>query len=157
MAKKSDLETGLRTMAEDFVLPGGGHVKLARLVTMHLNWFDTATERGMTWLAMTKALAIVGITNQRGKPLSVSMLSATVWRARELRSQAPSRIQKPEPLAARPALKKARSKNSEPQLKPKLSIPPKPAQTDKNKSTSTNEDLLNYMQRAAALRKGQNR
>jgi hypothetical protein len=82
MANDKELEAGLRAMARDFHLPGGGQMKLSRLVAQHLGWFDTAERRGMGWRDMLRALTSAGVAGKSGKPLSVGTLSATVWRKR---------------------------------------------------------------------------
>ena len=158
MAGKSELEAGLEAMARDFVLPGGGKLKVARLVSTHLDWFDLAAEHGLTWLDISRALASVSITDRRGKALSFGTITAAVWRARDLRDQAPSSVQKPKSRTARPtAHKKAQVPHSKPQPNPKSSALPKPAQDERSKPASSNKDILGYMQRAAALRKSRDR
>ncbi|MDU0954219.1 MAG: hypothetical protein E6614_02420 [Bradyrhizobium sp.] len=82
MAKNKELEAGLKAMAEDFHLPGGGRMKLSRLVDEHLGWFAAAERRGLGWRDMTRALAAAGVTSGGGKPLSIGTLSSTVWRKR---------------------------------------------------------------------------
>lgn len=82
MTSNKELETGLRAIAEDFHLPGGGRKKLSRLVAGHLAWFDAAERRGMGWRDMIRVLTAVGITGRGGKPLSIGTLSSTVWRKR---------------------------------------------------------------------------
>lgn len=77
-----EFEIGLRAMAADFHLPGGGRKKLARLVAAHLEWFEAAEQRGMVWQDMVRALATAGITTADLKPFSVGTLSSTVWRKR---------------------------------------------------------------------------
>lgn len=82
MVSNEELEAGLRAMAEDFHLPGGGRKKLPRLVAGHLAWFDTAEQRGMSWRDMTRALTAVGVGDRGAMPLSVGTLSSTVLRKR---------------------------------------------------------------------------
>jgi hypothetical protein len=48
MARNKELEDGLKMMAEDFRLPGGGRMKLSRLVAKHLGWFEAAQRRRRT-------------------------------------------------------------------------------------------------------------
>lgn len=154
MARKSALEAGLEAMAQDFALPGGGKLKIARLVRAHLDWFDLAAEHGLTWLDISRALAGVGITDQSGKALSFGTITAAVWRARDLRDQAPASIQKSKPPTARlAASKKTQPAHSKPQPKQKKSALPNPSQNARNKPAASNKDVLRYMQRAAALRK----
>jgi hypothetical protein len=82
MAADKELETGLRAMADSFQLPGGGRMKLSRLVAEHLGWFDAAERRGMSWRDVIRALTAAGVTGKGGKPLSAGTLSSTVWRKR---------------------------------------------------------------------------
>lgn len=46
MTSNKELEAGLKAMAEDFHLPGGGRMKLSRLAADHLGWFHAAERRG---------------------------------------------------------------------------------------------------------------
>ena len=82
MVRDKELEAGLKTMAEDFHLPGGGRKKLSQLVAAHLAWFDAAERRGMGWRDMIGVLTAAGVTSQGGKPFSIGTLSSTVWRKR---------------------------------------------------------------------------
>ena len=82
MVDNKELESGLKAMAEDFYLPGGGHKKLSQLVAGHMHWFDAAERRGMGWRDMIRALTAAGVNGRGGKPLSVGTLSSTVWRKR---------------------------------------------------------------------------
>jgi hypothetical protein len=81
MATNSDIEVRLRAIVEDFRLPGGGLKEIGRLVANHLDWFEAAEARGMTWRDMIRALSAAGVTGREGKPLSVGTLSSAVWRA----------------------------------------------------------------------------
>jgi hypothetical protein len=87
MARDKELETGLRRMSEDFYLPGGGRMKLSRLVAEHLGWFDVAERRGMGWRDMIRALTAAGVVGRTGKHLSVGTLSSTIWRERDKTKQ----------------------------------------------------------------------
>jgi hypothetical protein len=51
MVDNKELESGLKAMAEDFHLPGGGHKKLSQLVAEHMHWFDAAERRILSWRA----------------------------------------------------------------------------------------------------------
>lgn len=82
MISNKELEAGLRAMAEDFHLPGGGRKKLSRLVVGHMWWFDAAEQRGMSWRDMIQAMTAAGVTGRGTKPVSVGTLSSTVWRVR---------------------------------------------------------------------------
>lgn len=82
MTGNKEIESGLKAMARDFQLPGGGRKKLVRLIAEYLWWFEAAEERGMSWLDIIRALTSAGVTARGGKPLSVGTLSSTVWRKR---------------------------------------------------------------------------
>jgi hypothetical protein len=79
----NEIETGAKAIAEDLRLPGGGLKKLARVVGDHLNWFDTAEARGLTWADMSRLLFAAGAKGRNDRPLSVGTLYLTVWRKRE--------------------------------------------------------------------------
>jgi hypothetical protein len=83
MAKSNEIETGARAIAEDLRLPGGGQKKLARVARDHLDWFDMAEERGLTWADMSRLLFAVGAKRESGGAFSVSTLYLTVRRERE--------------------------------------------------------------------------
>lgn len=103
MAGNKELESGLKAMAEDFQLPGGGRKKLARLIAEHLWWFKAAERRGMSWQDMIRALTAAGVTARGEKPLSVGTLSSTVWRKRA--EAADEKSKQPPPERRRPVLR----------------------------------------------------
>jgi hypothetical protein len=82
MASNKEIEAGARLIAEDLQLPGGGSKKLARVVHNHLEWFDAAEARGMTWSDMSRLLSAAGALGKGGRRLTVGTLSSTVWRKR---------------------------------------------------------------------------
>jgi hypothetical protein len=82
MASNKEIEAGARLIAEDLQLPGGGSKKLARVVHSHLEWFDAAEARGMTWSDMIRLLSAAGALGKDGRRLTVGTLSSTVWRKR---------------------------------------------------------------------------
>ena len=82
MVSNKELEAGLKAMADDFHLPGGGRKKLSRLVVGYLWWFDAAEQRGMSCQDMIRAMTAAGVTGRGAKPISVGTLSSTVWRVR---------------------------------------------------------------------------
>lgn len=161
MVRKSKLEAGLEAMAMDFVLPSGGKLKVARLVNQHLDWFDLATEHGLTWLDISRALASVGVTDRRGKALSFGTITAAVWRARAARSdQGRQRYISPSPAAntvpkfrSDISPKKVSVKKSKPDQREKPIVVTAPTTANRSRSTSSNTDIMNYMKRAAHLRK----
>jgi hypothetical protein len=173
MANNKELEAGLKAMAEDFHLPGGGQMKLSRLVAEHLDWFDAAERRGMGWRNMIRALTAAGVTGKGGKPLSVGTLSATVWRNRadvELgtnRTRRHGRIGSPAPAPQhlRPPNKAKRPSAGQPQRSKRASSRPTddPAQAGRqaptpsrgrvNEVRAQNRDVLAFMDRARAVRR----
>ena len=131
MVDNKELESGLKAMAEDFHLPGGGHKKLSQLVAGHMHWFDAAERRGMGWRDMIRALTAAGVNGRGGKPLSVGTLSSTVWRKRAetedvmSRADRQARLAPPEPI---PESQPVRSRKASPSQggRPKAA-PGKPA------------------------------
>jgi hypothetical protein len=83
MATGKEIEAGARVIAEDLCLPGGALKKLARVVEDHLDWFDMAEARGLTWADMSRLLFAAGAKSRKGRPFSVGTLYSTVWRKRE--------------------------------------------------------------------------
>jgi hypothetical protein len=83
MATGNEIEAGAKAIAEDLRLPGGGLKKLARVVEDHLDWFDAAEARGLTWADMSRLLFASGAKSRNGRPFSVGTLYSTVWRKRE--------------------------------------------------------------------------
>jgi hypothetical protein len=166
MVDNKELESGLKAMAEDFHLPGGGHKKLSQLVASHMHWFDAAERRGMGWRDMIRALTAAGVRGRGGKPFSVGTLSSTVWRKRaktqDVMSRAvrQARLAPPEPI---PESQPVRSRKASPQqggrpkaaagkpASPSASVPPPPKAPERgNASRSIHEKLA----RVAKLRGG---
>ena len=83
MPTRKEIEAGLKAIAEDFNLPGGGQKKLARLVEDHLGWFDAVEARGLTFDDMGRLLFAHGVKRKSGRPFSVGTLSSTLWRKRD--------------------------------------------------------------------------
>ena len=83
MATSNEIKAGAQAIAEDLRLPGGGLKKLARVVEDHLDWFDKAEARGLTWADMSRLLFAAGAKGRNGGPFSVGTLYSTVWRKRE--------------------------------------------------------------------------
>lgn len=181
MAINSDIEGRLRAIVEDFRLPGGGLMKLSRLVANHLDWFEAAEARGMTWRDMVKALSAVGVTGREGKPLSVGTLSSAVWRERAVRSgrttdpdhaikgskprvtpQAKGRTRAdptrglgriPEPAGKLLSTKVHRTGIERSRDKSKGVNPPARPQAIGSNAALSGSDVLAFMKRAASLRK----
>lgn len=83
MASDQEIEDGAKVIAKDLALPGGGRKKLARVVEDHLDWFDAAEARGLTWSDMTRVLFAAGAKGRGGRHISVGTLSSAVWRKRK--------------------------------------------------------------------------
>jgi hypothetical protein len=113
MVDNKELESGLKAMAEDFHLPGGGHKKLSQLVAGHMQWFDAAERRGMGWRDMIRALTAAGVNGRGGKPLSVGTLSSTVWRKRAEIKDVMSRADRPARLAPAEPIPESRQVRSQ--------------------------------------------
>jgi hypothetical protein len=83
MVKNNEIEAAAKAIAEDLRLPGAGQKKLARVVEDHLDWFDKAEARGLTWADMSRLLFAAGAKGKNGRPFPVGTLYSTVWRKRE--------------------------------------------------------------------------
>lgn len=173
MANNKELEAGLRKIAENFHLPGGGQMKLSRLVAEHLDWFDAAERRGMGWRDMIRALTAAGVTGKGGKPLSVGTLSATVWRKRADVELATNRTGRnvgigssaPAPQHLRRPNKAKRPSAGQPQRSKRASSRPTddPAQAGRHGPTTSmgraneiraqSKDVLAFMDRARTVRR----
>jgi len=168
MSRNKELEAGLKAMAEDFHLPGGGHKKLSRLVTEHMDWFDAAERRGMGWRDMIWALTSAGITGRGGKSLSVGTLSSTVWRKRaEAENVISSAGRLTRPAAVPESRTSGRKASSEPKNLSKAaaskpaspqaaaSPPPKPWESGKlERRPGASRSIQDKLSRVAKLRGG---
>jgi hypothetical protein len=168
MADNKELESGLKAMAEDFLLPGGGHKKLSQLVAGHMHWFDAAGRRGMGWRDMIRALTAAGVNGRGGKPLSVGTLSSTVWRKRAETEDVMSRADRQARLAP-PESQPVRSRKASPKQggRPKAaagkpaslpaSVSPPPKAPERGKSDrmpNASRSIHEKLARVAKLRGG---
>jgi hypothetical protein len=170
MTNDKQLEAGLRAMAEDFRLPGGGRKKLARLIAGHLWWFDAAERRGMGWGDMIRALAAAGVTGRSGKPLSVGTLSSTVWRKRAETAEAETDRQprRPPPVERRrePVVEAKRpqagwQRSGKPAASPRADehdqtrrvVSMSPKRSAEGRRFQANKDVLAFMKRARSVRR----
>ena len=172
MASNKELEAGLKAMAADFRLPADGRLKLSKLVAGHLHWFEAAERRGMVWRDMIRALAAIGVTDKRGKPLSVGTLSSAVWRKRAEARDVPTHASPPVrqgaavPAQPRPKLRKevegllvpqaprsrqAASRSGALRLNEKRQ-PETPSKQAAHGGRRQNEDVFAFMDRARAVR-----
>ena len=172
MANNKELESGLKAMAEDFHLPGGGHKKLSQLVAGHMHWFDAAERRGMGWRDMIRALTAAGVKGKGGEPLSVGTLSSTVWRKRAETKDVTSRADRPARLAPAepiPESQPVRSRKASPEqggrpkaaagksASPTASVPPPPKAPEHGKSDrmpNASRSIHEKLARVAKLRGG---
>jgi hypothetical protein len=173
MSGNKELESGLKALAEDFQLPGGGRKKLARLIAGHLWWFEAAEGRGMGWQDMIRALTAAGVTAPGGKPLSVGTLSSTVWRKRmeatstesnqpprqERQNLPSSGLQNQKPRAEAKHASPGRLRRTETTAPPRAGgrsetygIVSKPKKRDGSRVQSS-EDVLTFMNRARSVRR----
>lgn len=77
------IEVGAKAIAEDMALPGGGRKKLARLVSDHLEWFEAVEARGLAWGDISRLLLVAGAYGSDGRAIPVGTLSSTVWRKQQ--------------------------------------------------------------------------
>ena len=75
-----EITAGAKAIAADMMLPGGSAAKLAKVINRHLQWFEAARQRGMTWDDIIALLFEAGARRQGGLPLSRGHLSSLVWR-----------------------------------------------------------------------------
>ena len=174
MLTNKQIEAGAKAIAADMTLPGGGRKKLARLVADHLDWFDAVEARGLTWGDTSRLLFTAGVHGPGGRPIPVGTLSSTVWRKQQeaAKSSAPAptrrgtgqqsrsndrttsrdyhgRVEeKRVPAIARP---KPSKKSKHQTAKAAKSQGTKTSASDP--SASSKRQTLDFMQRAAALRR----
>jgi hypothetical protein len=168
MASNRELEAGLRAMAVEFHLPGGGRKKLARLIADHLWWFDAAEQRGMSWGDIARALAAAGVTTQGEKAFGVGTLSSTVWRKREvtpeseseasrgdLRPNSSHTLHSARTLSGRTTRAPARESEARTVAERPRTAQPKTSPSDRLRKGGTpqKEDILAFMDRARSVRR----
>ena len=177
MAKRSiisdvDLLKGAEAIAADMQGPEGRRLKLARVIDVHLDWFDQARRRGLEWNDIVALLFRAGATRSDGRPLSRGHLQSLVWR-KEPAERQPTE-EKPERKEATSVITKrtARSPATGKSIKPARGRKPQPAEgtlafsgalpkppagsagPDGIPATQPEGDaLLAYMKRAARLRR----
>ena len=76
------IKEGAKAIAGELAGPGG-QIALDRIVTLHLDWFDLAQGRGMTWPQIVALLHAAGAGRENGLPFSAAHLTAVVWRQRQ--------------------------------------------------------------------------
>ena len=75
-----EIIAGAKAIAGDMLLPGGSAAKLAKVVGRHLQWFESARQRGMTWDDIIAVLFEAGVRREGHLPLSRGHLSSLIWR-----------------------------------------------------------------------------
>lgn len=172
--KNREIEAGAKAIADDLRLPGGRRKKLARVVAQHLEWFDLAEARGLTWDDMIAVLAGAGVKRDSGLPLSRGALSSAVWRKRREAPVAPHRSDKLSRETARgasgakPSLRMKRPsaqqklRQSDKEVRPartaairrRLAPAGRPAASAKgDQEDGASNAVLAYMRRAARIRR----
>lgn len=170
MARSGDKELlgGAKAIAEDVKLPGGGSVKLARIIDRHLEWFDTARARGLEWSDIVTILFNAGVTRTDGRPLSRGHVSSLVWRKQAATQERVGKAQLPPAPAdttgndrdgradtgksVRPT--RERAVNASPKTtSPSGGKRPATTKGPPAGSAKQNQDVLAFMKRAAAMRK----
>lgn len=76
------IKEGAKEIAVELAGPGG-QIALDRVVMLHLDWFDLAQNRGMTWPQIVAVLHAAGAGRDNGLPFSAAHLTAVVWRQRQ--------------------------------------------------------------------------
>ncbi|CAH1649621.1 conserved hypothetical protein [Hyphomicrobiales bacterium] len=177
MAKRSiisdvELLKGAEAIAADMQGPEGRRLKLARVIDVHLDWFDQARRRGLEWNDIVALLFRAGATRSDGRPLSRGHLQSLVWRKQRAERQ-PTEAKPTRSEAAPVILKRtARSLAAGKSIKPALGRKPQPAEgtlafsgalpkplagsADRDGVPSAQPEgnaLLAYMKRAARLRR----
>lgn len=170
MARPGDKELveGAKAIAEDMKLPGGGSVKLARIIDRHLDWFDAARARGLEWSDIVTMLFNAGVMRTDGRPLSRGHVSSLVWR-KQAATQTRARAMRPPPASADTIGNDrggftATGQSVRPMRERAVSASPKTTPPSGGKRSATakrpsagsakqNQDVLAFMKRAAAIRK----
>ena len=93
MAKRSvisdvNLLKGAEAIAADMQGPEGQRLKLARVIDVHLDWFEQARRRGLEWNDIVALLFRAGASRKDGRPLSRGHLQSLVWRKRQAQRSA---------------------------------------------------------------------
>jgi hypothetical protein len=86
----NDMMIGAKRIAAALKGPVG-QIKLARVVSQHIVWFEDARSQGMTWDQIVAALTAVGATRADGTPFTRGPVSSAVWRAEKAISRPKSR------------------------------------------------------------------
>lgn len=178
MAKRSvisdvNLLQGAEAIAADMQGPDGQRLKLARVIDVHLGWFEQARRRGLEWNDIVALLFRAGATRSDGRPLSRGHLQSLVWRKQPAERQAAGQTAEHQYLVPaspkQPARLEPSRRNSEPALGRGKRQPAKPTNAspatlreqpervtdvaEKSDAQPEGDALLAYMKRAARLRR----
>jgi hypothetical protein len=172
MAKRSiisdaDLLKGAEAIAADMRGPGERRLKLAKMIDVHLGWFEQARRRGLEWNDIVALLFRAGATRSDGRPLSRGHLQSLVWRKQRAERQTTQSDVSPA-IAKRTARLPAPGERFEPardrKRQPAKQAPAFPSALPERRDGSAGPDgtpdaqpegnaLLAYMKRAARLRR----
>ena len=177
MAKRSiisdvDLLKGAEAIAADMQGPEGRRLKLARVIDVHLDWFEQARRRGLEWNDIVALLFRAGATRSDGRPLSRGHLQSLVWRKQRAErhttesgpvhgdvspaiAKRTARLPAPgehSELARERKRQPAKQANAAPAA-PAAALPERPAVAGKPGAQPEGNALLAYMKRAARLRR----
>ncbi|MET3889344.1 hypothetical protein ABIE41_000420 [Bosea sp. OAE506] len=168
----ADLLKGAKAIAADMQGPSGERLKLARVIDVHLDWFEQARRRGLEWSDIVALLFRAGAARGDGRPLARAHVQSLVWRKQYAERQAaddtPARGAISPEASKRTARSPAPRKNSRlapvgRQRKPgkqadaaATALTEQPvceAAAEKLDAQSDGNALLAYMRRAARLRR----
>lgn len=176
MAKRSivsdvDLLKGAEAVATDMQGPEGQRLKLARVIDVHLDWFEQARRRGLEWNDIVALLFRAGASRKDGRPLSRGHLQSLVWRKQQARHSVGEKTVAGEELPSSPVKRTARSPTEGGETAPRGRKPSSakegvaparalPEQHDgsavpdgKSGAQPEGNAVLAYMKRAARLRR----
>lgn len=167
-----DLLKGAEAIAADMWGPDERRLKLAKMIDVHLGWFEQARRRGLEWNDIVALLFRAGATRSDGRPLSRGHLQSLVWRKQRAERHAtesrPVHSDVLPAIAKRTARLPSPGEHSEParerKRQPAKQAPTFPSALPERHEGSAGHDrqpdtqpegnaLLDYMKRAARLRR----
>jgi hypothetical protein len=89
--------------------PDGRRLKLAKVIDVHLDWFELARRRGLEWNDIVALLFRAGASRKDGRPLSRGHLQSLVWRKQQGQRNAGEKTVAREELPSSPVKRTARS------------------------------------------------
>lgn len=164
-----DLLKGAEAIAADMRGPDERRLKLAKMIDVHLGWFELARRRGLEWNDIVALLFRAGATRSDGRPLSRGHLQSLVWRKqraeRHTTESGPVHGDVSPAITKRTARLPAPGEHSElvrerkrqpakqANAAPAAALPERPAVAGKPGARPEGNALLAYMKRAARLRR----